>query len=158
MLTLEEQDALTSELADQPRHETVRMLLRRLLAKGLGADSRDIDLMEPVPEVHGRVGALLGRTVFEWKFDLMRDRSRPGGQNKTDESRQNGRNLGVGSFIKGSIYLILTAIAGSGGRVGPCGIRPLRRRSDVVTKAFFPGLVPLVVSLIEGSLRARNCG
>ena len=74
MLTLEEQDALVSELAERPGHEKVRALLHRLLVDGFGADSRDIDFEKPAPEVHGRIDALLGRTVFELKSDLRRER------------------------------------------------------------------------------------
>ncbi len=74
MLTSEQRAELTSELATRPGHEKVRALLHRLLTGGLGADSRDIDFEKPVPEVHGRIDALLGRTVFELKSDLNRER------------------------------------------------------------------------------------
>ncbi len=74
MLTSEQRAELTSELATRPGHEKVRVLLHRLLVDGLGADSRDIDFEKPVPEVHGRIDALLGRTVFELKSDLNRER------------------------------------------------------------------------------------
>ena len=74
MLTPEERAELVSELATRPGHEKVRVLLHRLLVDGLGADSRDIDFEKPVPEVHGRIDALLGRTVFELKSDLNRER------------------------------------------------------------------------------------
>ena len=74
MLTSEEQDALVSELAQRPGHEKVRVLLHRLLVAGLGVDSLDIDFEKPAPEVHGRIDALLGRTVFELKSDLRRER------------------------------------------------------------------------------------
>lgn len=63
-----------SELASRPGHEKVRVLLHRLLVDGLNADSRDIDFERPVPEVRGRIDALLGRTVFELKTDLRRER------------------------------------------------------------------------------------
>ena len=74
MLTPEELDALIAELASRPRHEKVRVLVHRLLVDGLGADSEDIDFEKPVPEVRGRIDALLGRTVFEFKSDLRRER------------------------------------------------------------------------------------
>ena len=74
MLTPEERAELVSELATRPGHEKVRALLHRLLVDGLGADSRDIDFEKAVPEVHGRIDALLGRTVFELKSDLNRER------------------------------------------------------------------------------------
>ena len=74
MLTPEERAELVSELGTRPGHEKVRALLHRLLVDGLGSDSRDIDFEKPVPEVHGRIDALLGRTVFELKSDLNRER------------------------------------------------------------------------------------
>ena len=68
-----ELDKLVSELASRPGHEKVRVLVHRLLVDCLGADSRDIHFEKPVPEVRGRIDALLGRTVFEFKSDLRRE-------------------------------------------------------------------------------------
>ncbi|MCY3829767.1 MAG: N-6 DNA methylase [Rhodospirillaceae bacterium] len=73
MLTPERRDELVSELAGRPGHEKVRVLLHRLLVDGLGADSRDVRFEQQAPEVHGRIDALLGRTVFELKSDLRRE-------------------------------------------------------------------------------------
>ncbi len=75
MLTPERRDELVAELAGRPGHEKVRALLYRLLVEGLGADSRDIDFEKPAPEVRGRIDALLGRTVFELKSNLTRERT-----------------------------------------------------------------------------------
>ena len=74
MLTYEERDELVSELASRPGHEKVRVLLHRLLVDDLGANSKDIDFEKQAPEVRGRIDALLGRTVFELKSDLRRER------------------------------------------------------------------------------------
>ena len=74
MLNAEELERLVSELASRPRHEKVRVLVHRLLVDGLGADSQDIHFEKPVPEVRGRIDALLGRTVFEFKSDLRKER------------------------------------------------------------------------------------
>ena len=73
MLTPEELDKLVLELASRPGHEKVRVLVHRLLVDGLGAESPDIDFEKPVPEVRGRIDALLGRTVLEFKTDLRRE-------------------------------------------------------------------------------------
>ena len=75
MLTPEEREELVAEFAARPGHEKVRALLHRILVEELGARSRDIDFEKPAPEVHGRIDALLGRTVFELKSDLRRERS-----------------------------------------------------------------------------------
>ena len=74
MLGAEELDALVSELASRPGHEKVRVHVHRLLVDGLGADSPDIFFEKRVPEVRGRIDALLGRTVFEFKSDLRKER------------------------------------------------------------------------------------
>ena len=74
MLTTEELTALVAELASRPGHEKVRVHVHRLLVDRLGTDSRDIHFEKPVPEVQGRIDALLGRTVFEFKSDLRRER------------------------------------------------------------------------------------
>ena len=74
MLTAEALNEVVIELATRPGHEKVRALLYRLLVEGLGTASREIDFEKPAPEVNGRIDALLGRTVFELKSDLRRER------------------------------------------------------------------------------------
>ena len=65
---------IVSELVTRPGHEKVRAHLHRLLTDGLGARAADIDFERQVPEVRGRIDALLGRTLFEVKSDLRRER------------------------------------------------------------------------------------
>lgn len=62
-----------AELASRPKHEKVRTLVHRLLTDALGADSTQIDFERQVPEVRGRIDALLGRTIIEIKSDLRRE-------------------------------------------------------------------------------------
>jgi hypothetical protein len=76
---------IVSELVSKPGHEKVRTLLHKLLTDGLGAESTSIDFEKPVPEVRGRIDALLGRTVFEVKSDLKRE--------SNDATTQLGRYL-----------------------------------------------------------------
>ena len=66
--------AIVLELVSRPGHEKVRALVYDLLVDGLGASSTEVDFERPVPEVHGRIDALIGRTVFEFKSDLRRER------------------------------------------------------------------------------------
>ena len=66
---------IVSELASRPKHEKVRVLVYELLVHGLGANSTEVDFERPVPEVHGRIDALLGRTVLEFKSDSRRERN-----------------------------------------------------------------------------------
>ena len=63
------------ELAAKPGHEKVRTLLYQLLTDGLHADDVNIDFERQVPEVRGRIDALLGRTVFEIKRDLSLEKA-----------------------------------------------------------------------------------
>jgi len=64
---------IVAELASRPQHEKVRALMYELLVNGLGARSTELDFERQVPEVHGRIDALLGRTLFEFKSDLRRE-------------------------------------------------------------------------------------
>jgi len=61
------------ELASRPGHEKVRSLVYELLVDGLGARSTEVLFERPLPEVHGRMDTLRGRTVFEFKSDLRRE-------------------------------------------------------------------------------------
>lgn len=73
-MTAPDWSSAVAELARRPGHEKVRALCHRLLVEGLGVASGDIDFEKPAPEVRGRIDALLGRTVFEFKSDLRRER------------------------------------------------------------------------------------
>ncbi|KQP36592.1 N-6 DNA methylase [Methylobacterium sp. Leaf100] len=66
--------AIVAELTSRPGHEKVRALLHRLLTDALGARSEQIAFERKIPEVNGRVDALLGRTIIEIKADLRRER------------------------------------------------------------------------------------
>ncbi len=72
-LTSERLREVVLELLSRPGHEKVRSLVYELLIHGLGARSTEVDFERGVPEVHGRIDALLGRTVFEFKSDLRRE-------------------------------------------------------------------------------------
>ena len=66
-------DAVVAELASRPGHEKVRTLLHRILTDALGARSEQIAFERRIPEVNGRMDALLGRTIIEIKADLRRE-------------------------------------------------------------------------------------
>ncbi|TVR78400.1 MAG: hypothetical protein EA405_14355 [Rhodospirillales bacterium] len=65
---------LVVELVSRPGHEKLRALMYELLVYGLGANSTDIHFERSMPEVRGRLDALLGQTVLEFKRDLRRER------------------------------------------------------------------------------------
>ena len=64
---------VVSDLALRPGHEMVRALLYQLMVRGLGIEGAAINFESPVPEVRGRIDALLGRTVLELKTNLRRE-------------------------------------------------------------------------------------
>ena len=65
---------VVTRLVSRPGHETVKASVYELLVSGLGAARSEVSFEQPVPEVRGRIDALLGRTVFEFKSDLRRER------------------------------------------------------------------------------------
>ncbi len=67
--------AAVAELSTRPRHEKVRTLVHKLLTDALGADSTQISYEHRLPEVRGRIDALLGRTVIEIKSDLRKEQT-----------------------------------------------------------------------------------
>ena len=57
-------------LAGRPGHDEVKADFRQLLVEEFGADLNDLEFERRVPEVKGRLDALIGRTVFEAKRNL----------------------------------------------------------------------------------------
>jgi len=68
-------EEIVVELTQKPRHEKVRANIYVLLTEGLGAASAQIDFEMRIPEARGRIDALLGRTVLEFKSDLDAERA-----------------------------------------------------------------------------------
>ena len=66
---------LAQHLASRPGHEAVRTGVTRLLIDGLGARNEDVLFEQRIPEVRGRMDALVGRTVFEFKSNLRREQA-----------------------------------------------------------------------------------
>ncbi|MGH6949636.1 MAG: N-6 DNA methylase, partial [Vitreimonas sp.] len=62
------------ELAVRPGHEQVRVLVSRLLTDALGAELSALAHELRVVEARGRIDAILGRTVLEFKSNLPRER------------------------------------------------------------------------------------
>ncbi len=67
-------ESIVQHLATRPGHEAVRADVRQLLVDGLGVPRSDVQLEKQIPEVRGRIDALLGRTVVEFKSNLRRER------------------------------------------------------------------------------------
>ena len=64
---------ILQHLASRPGHDEVKADFRALLTEEFGADIRSMDFERRVPEVRGRIDALIGRTVFEAKSNLERE-------------------------------------------------------------------------------------
>ena len=68
-LSIKQLEEIVVELLRRPKHEKVRVLVSKLLTDGLGAQSADLTFEEHTIEVRGRIDALLGRTVIEFKSE-----------------------------------------------------------------------------------------
>ena len=55
---------LLRDLARRPGHDEVKADFRQLLIEEFGAELGALDFERRVPEVKGRLDALIGRTVF----------------------------------------------------------------------------------------------
>jgi hypothetical protein len=56
---------LLHHLAAKPGHDEVKADFRQLLIYEFGAELSALDFERRVPEVHGRLDALIGRTILE---------------------------------------------------------------------------------------------
>lgn len=65
---------LVGQLASRPGHETVRALLNELCVVGLDIPTQEVSFEVRIPEVRGRIDALFGSTVFEFKRDLRKEK------------------------------------------------------------------------------------
>jgi hypothetical protein len=64
---------IVGELASKPGHDKVKAGIQDLLVDGLGAERNHVRFEQRVPEAQGRIDAILGRTAFEVKSDLIRE-------------------------------------------------------------------------------------
>lgn len=60
-------------LATRPGHHEVKADFRQLLIEEFGAELSALDFERRVPEVRGRLDALIGRTILEAKSDLAKE-------------------------------------------------------------------------------------
>ncbi len=73
MIDKPETAALLRHLYSRPGHDEVKADFRQLLIVEFGAALSELDFERRVPEVKGRIDALIGRTVFEAKSDLDKE-------------------------------------------------------------------------------------
>jgi hypothetical protein len=72
-IALSRLQAAIGSLRTRPSHEHVRGIVRELCVVGLDAPDLAISFEVPVPDVQGRIDALFGSTIFEFKRDLRRE-------------------------------------------------------------------------------------
>jgi hypothetical protein len=65
--------SILRHLHSKPGHDEVKADFRQLLVVEFGVALTDVDFERRVPEVKGRIDALIGRTVFEAKSDLDKE-------------------------------------------------------------------------------------
>lgn len=103
-LGIDQLEEIVAELLQRPKHEKVRVLVSKLLTDGLGAQSADLTFEEHTIEVRGRIDALLGRTVIEFKSDLRReDFEKQLAGYLIDKKSQTGRDF-VGIVTDGTVF------------------------------------------------------
>lgn len=92
---------LLRHLAGRPGHDEVKADFRQLLVEEFGVELHALDFERRVPEVRGRLDALIGRTVFEAKSNLdreMEDVERRMPDYLADREREEGaRFVGIAS-------------------------------------------------------------
>ncbi|MGH6838016.1 MAG: N-6 DNA methylase [Methylocella sp.] len=64
---------LLRHLAGKPGHDEAKADFRQLLIEEFGAELSALDFERRVPEVRGRLDALIGRTILEAKSDLAKE-------------------------------------------------------------------------------------
>ena len=64
---------LLRHLATRPGHDEVKADFRQLLVEEFGIELSALDFEKRVPEVRGRLDALIGRTILEAKSDLAKE-------------------------------------------------------------------------------------
>jgi len=106
---------LLRHLATQPGHDEVKAGFRDLLVREFGVELAALDFERRVPEVRGRLDALIGRTVFEAKSNLDRewpDVERRLPQYLADRERKEGQHF-VGIASDGRKWAVFELAAGS---------------------------------------------
>lgn len=107
--------SLLQHLAGRPGHDEVKAAFAQLLVSEFGVQRNDLDFEARVPEVRGRIDALIGRTVFEAKSDLKRewaDVERRMPDYLADRERETGEQF-VGLASDGLTWSVFELHAGS---------------------------------------------
>ena len=145
---------LLRHLASKPGHDEVKADFRSLLVEEFAVELGALDFERRVPEVRGRLDALIGRTVFEAKSDL--DREWPDVERRmpdylTDREREEGEHF-VGIASDGLKWAVFEVRDGSLITVKQTVLDPEKPEAFL---AWLDGVVALKGSLFPDALTIR---
>ncbi|HUC61885.1 MAG TPA: N-6 DNA methylase [Alphaproteobacteria bacterium] len=146
--------ALLRHLASRPGHDEVKADFRQLLIEEFGAELSALKFERRVPEVHGRLDALIGRTVFEAKSNLDRewdDIERRMPDYLADREREEKEHF-VGIASDGAKWAVFELAAGKLVKVKDTVLNPERSDSFL---AWLDGALALKSSLPPDPLTIR---
>ena len=118
-------------LRRRPGHSNVMGLVRELCVVGLGIPDTEVDFEIPVPEVRGRMDALFGSTIFEFKRDLRIEQSDAEDQLRRylgDRERATGRRY-LGIATDGAAFIAYQLVHGQLARLGDIAPNPADPRA-----------------------------
>jgi hypothetical protein len=145
---------LLHHLASRPGHDEVKSDFRQLLVEEFGAELGALDFERRVPEVKGRLDALIGRTVFEAKRNLDQEwddvvRRMP--DYLADREREEGERF-VGVASDGLKWVVFER---SGDQLIKLKETTLDRDKGEVFLAWLDGALALKVSLPPDPMTVR---
>ena len=155
MTTKPETVDILRHLYGKPGHDEVKADFRQLLVVEFGAALADLDFEKRVPEVKGRIDALIGRTVFEAKSDLDKewgDVERRMPDYLADREREEGQHF-VGVASDGRKWAVFELAAGKLARVKETVLDP---EEAGLFLAWLDGALALKSSLPPDALTIRS--
>ncbi|MFN2472342.1 MAG: N-6 DNA methylase, partial [Sphingomicrobium sp.] len=145
---------LLQHLATQPGHDEVKADFRSLLVEEFGVELGALDFERRVPEVRGRLDALIGRTVLEAKSDLDRewpDVARRMPDYLADREREEGEHF-VGIASDGLKWAVFELREGALVTVKQTTLAPDKAEAFL---AWLDGALALKASLFPDALTIR---
>lgn len=145
---------LLRHLASRPGHDEVKADFRQLLVEEFGVELGALEFERRVPEVRGRLDALIGRTVFEAKRNLDRewaDVERRMPDYLADREREEGERF-VGIASDGLKWVVFEREGGALIKVKETMLDPERAEAFL---AWLDGAVALRSSLPPDPLTVR---
>ncbi len=145
---------LLEHLAGRPGHDEVKADFRQLLIEEFGVDLAALHFERRVPEVHGRLDALIGRTVFEAKRNLDKEwpdvvRRMP--DYLADREREEGEKF-VGIASDGLKWVVFEQVAGELVKVKETALDPDKHEQFL---AWLDGALALKSALPPDPLTVR---